>query len=325
LPSPQEDRTKFTVKAVSAFIDFALIDCTFRLRARARFRSTQGRARIHTALQGPDVMADPGTADRLRAERPESAAEDFPSVLDGLTPANVRCEPFPHVVIDGALPAAAYRALADSFPSFAQVAWDGPAPSNQRFAMSTFMYEILDSMPEVWRAFGRRHTGRTFLRQVYALFAGHWTPAAEAAWARLETARLGLFLRDHDADIQCDARAELNTPVTDAPSSVRGGHLDTANRLFSGLLYMRPDGDDTPGGDLCLYRPAPGIDTIARKNAFAFDDQELVEAARVPYAANRLVMFPNGPAAIHGVTPRPITPWQRNYVFITAEVGTDLF
>jgi hypothetical protein len=259
------------------------------------------------------------------AAPPADAWTDFASVLDGRTPADVRTEPFAHIVVDNALPAAAYDALASSFPSFREVGWDGTPPSNQRFARSTFLYEILDTVPDCWRAFGARHTSRTFLRQVYALFKGHWTPAAEAEWARLESATLGLFMRDPDADIQCDARAELNTPVTNAPSSVRGGHLDTANRLFSGLLYMRPDGDDTPGGDLCLYRPAAGMDPRARKNAFAFDSEELVEAARVPYAANRLVMFPNSPAAIHGVTPRPLTPWQRNYVFITAEVGTDLF
>lgn len=271
-------------------------------------------------------MAEPGSVDRLAAGSPVCVGDGvFPSVLDGLSPADVRTDPFPHVVVGSALPAETYRELAASFPSFAQVAWDGPAPSNQRFAMSAFMYELLDTMPEVWRAFGRLHTSRRFLRQVYALFAGHWTPAAEAAWSRLESAELGLFMRDHDADIRCDARAELNTPVTDQPSSVRGGHLDTANRLFSGLLYMRPDGDDTPGGDLCLYRPAPGVDTIARKDAFAFASEELVEAVRVPYAANRLVIFPNSPAAIHGVTPRPLTPWQRNYVFITAEVAADLF
>lgn len=234
-------------------------------------------------------------------------------------------EPFAHVVVDNVLPAGPYRALADSFPSFRQVAWDGPAPSNQRFAMSTFLYDLPDVLPDDWRAFGARHTGRAVLRQVHARFAGHWSPAAEAVWDRLETASLGLCMRDHDADIQCDARAELNTPVTDAPGSVRGGHLDTANRLFSGLLYMRPQEDDTPGGDLCLYRPAPDLDPRARKDAFAFADHELIEAVRVPDAANRLVFFPNSPAAIHGVTARPLSPWQRNYVFITAEVGHDLF
>jgi hypothetical protein len=267
-------------------------------------------------------MVETETADVASSS---AAAGTFPSVLDRVTPADVRKEPFPHIVVDNALPQADYAALATSFPDFQEVGWAGTPPSNQRFARSTFLYEILESVPDCWRAFGARHTSRAYLRQVHALFAGHWSPAAEAEWARLETATLGLYMRDHDADIQCDARVELNTPVKDAPSSVRGGHLDTANRLFSGLLYMRPDGDDTPGGDLCLYRPAAGVDTLTRKNAFAFEAEELVEAVRVPYAANRLVMFPNNPAAIHGVTPRPLTPWQRNYVFITAEVGHDLF
>ena len=267
-------------------------------------------------------MVDSDTAENRHAP---AMAGTFPSVLDSVTPADVRTEPFPHVIVDHALPPDSYAELAGSFPSFAQVGWDGPAPSNQRFAMSTFLYHILDTLPDAWRRFGATHTSRDFLRQVHLLFARHWTPAAEAVWQRLDTATLGLFMQDHDADIQCDARAELNTPVTDTPSSVRGGHLDTANRLFSGLLYMRPDGDDTPGGDLCLYRPAAGIDPAQRKNAFAFEPHELVEAVRVPYGANRLVLFPNSPAAIHGVTPRPVSPWQRNYLFITAEVAEDLF
>jgi hypothetical protein len=49
-----------------------------------------------------------------------------------------------------------------------------------------------------------------------------------------------------------------------------------------------------------------------------------VEAAvTVPYAANRLVIFPQGLHALHGVSPRHPTPHTRRYVFITAELTED--
>ena len=231
-----------------------------------------------------------------------------PTVLDRARAADVRTDPFPHLVIEDALPAPLCRELAASFPDFRRVGWDGEPPSNQRFALFAFLALLRD-----------------FLRRVRALFAGHWTEACEHIWAGLDEARLGYVMRDgEDADILVDARLELNTPVKDGPSVVRGAHLDTPNRLFSALYYLRRDGDDTPGGDLGLYRftgapPAQGLDR------FAFDPEEVEEVARVPYRANTLVIFPNRPTALHGVTARPVTPWQRNYVFITAEVASDLF
>jgi hypothetical protein len=260
-----------------------------------------------------------------RAAAGRDAPPEHPTILDRADPAKIATEPFPHLVIDGALPEAAYRALADSFPGYADVVGAGTPPSNQRYPFSAFMIDWAPWMPAAWKAFARTHTSRAFLRQVHRSFAGHWPEAAEAVWAGLEDASLGLFMRD-DAEILCDARIELNTPVTDRPSSVRGGHLDTPNRLFSALLYMRPAGDDTPGGDLALSRfrsGAPPAD--GPLDRFAFDQADLETVVTVPYAANRLVIFPNRPTALHGVTPRPLTPWQRNYVFVTAEVATELF
>jgi hypothetical protein len=276
-------------------------------------------------------MSDTDTARRPAAPHhagtaaDRDAPPDHPTILDRADPGRIATDPFPHLVIDDALPADAYRALAGTFPGYNDIAAAGPPPSNQRYPFSAFMIEWAPWMPPAWRAFARTHTSRAFLRQVYRTFAGHWTDAAEAVWAGLEQASLGLFMRD-SAEILCDARIELNTPVTERPSSVRGGHLDTPNRLFSALLYMRPADDDTPGGDLALSRfrngaPPEGVPL----DTFAFDDAELETVVTVPYAANRLVIFPNRPTALHGVTPRPLTPWQRNYVFVTAEVEDALF
>jgi len=264
-------------------------------------------------------------AESETAVRAETEAADTATLLDRASPADVRTDPFPHLVLDDALPTDLYRTLAESYPSVEQmVGTSVTLGSNQRFPFSAFMVEWAPWIDAAWQRFAAAHTSRAFLRRVHALFDGHWTDAAEAVWAGLDDARLGLFMRD-EADILCDARLEINTPVTERPSSVRGGHLDTPNRLFSALFYMRPPDDDTEGGDLALYRFRDGQVPDGPLDVFAFPDAQLEEVARVPYAANRLVIFPNRPTALHGVTPRPVTPWTRRYVFVTAEVGRELF
>ena len=45
----------------------------------------------------------------------------------------------------------------------------------------------------------------------------------------------------------------------------------------------------------------------------------------IPHRANTLVVFPNGPLAVHGAELRQVTPHDRAYVLIPAEVEADLF
>lgn len=252
-----------------------------------------------------------------------------PSVLDRVTPADIRLDPFAHIVIPDALDPDFYAALADGFPGFARIGWDDPlrrVPSDRRFLMGAESILEAADMPACWKAFVDRHTGPDFLAQVEALFAGHWHPALlKALGGRLaghETARLSFskFVPQSVSILQ-DARIEINTPVHATASAPRGPHLDTANRLFSGLLYFRDPADDSEGGELLLYR---WRDTVSA-DPFAFQQppDAVTEVARIPYRANQLVMFPQGLHALHGVGLRQPTPHTRRYVFITAELRHD--
>lgn len=246
------------------------------------------------------------------------------SLLSRLTPADIRTEPFAHIVAEDVLEPDLCAALVRSVPGFDHFGWAGTPPSNQRYIMPAHRIAEDDEMPAIWRDFARRHSGPEFLAEVAALFAGHWpTAMLDRLGGSLIGHKTGLCWRDDPASVRIlqDARLEINTPVTARPGSPRGPHLDTPNRLFSGLFYLRDPEDDSVGGDLVLYRfrsePPRHIDV------FAFDD-ELVEAvATIPYRANSLVLFPHGLHAVHGVSPRALTPWTRKYVFITAEIGED--
>lgn len=251
------------------------------------------------------------------------------SLLEGATAADIRTDPFPHIVIPDATDPALYTALADSFPPFSRIAWDTAGarlPNNRRFALSA--QAILDApdLPDCWKQFIALHSGPGFLAAVEALFAGHWHPdLLTVLGGRLsghDTARLTLQERPGEgARIRQDARIEINTPVRDRPSLARGPHLDTPNRLYSGLFYMRAHEDDSTGGELVLYRWREG----ARRDitAYQLPDEAVAEVVRIPYRANQFVLFPQGIDALHGVGMRHPTPHIRRYIFVTAELEED--
>ncbi|HLZ65501.1 MAG TPA: 2OG-Fe(II) oxygenase [Aliidongia sp.] len=246
------------------------------------------------------------------------------SLLSRLSPADIRTEPFPHIVAEDVLEPDLCAVLGRTVPEFERFGWAGTPPSNQRYIMPAHRIAQDEAMPAIWRDFARHHSGPEFLAEIAALFAGHWAPAMlDRLGGSLLGHTGGLCWRDDPAAVRIlqDARLEINTPVTKKPGSPRGAHLDTANRLYSGLYYLRDPDDDSVGGDLVLYRfrsaPPRHIDV------FAFDDDQVEAVATIPYRANNLVLFPQGLHAIHGVSPRQLTPWTRKYVFITAEIGED--
>jgi hypothetical protein len=246
------------------------------------------------------------------------------SILSGLTPADIRLDPFPHIVADDVLAPDLCAALTRTVPGFERFGWAGVPPNNQRYPMSADRIGQDASMPPIWHDFVARHSGGAFLAEIAALFAGHWAPAMlDRLGGSLLGHTTGLCAREDPTQVRIlqDARLEINTPVTTQPGSPRGPHLDTPNRLYSGLLYLRDPADESIGGDLVLYRfraaPPRHIDV------FAFDDDQVDAVATIPYRTNRLVLFPHGLHAIHGVSRRELTPWTRQYVFITAEIGED--
>ena len=103
-----------------------------------------------------------------------------------------------------------------------------------------------------------------------------------------------------------------------APEQPHRVHVDRQVALFAGLLYMRRPDDDSRGGDLELYRFR---DRPRRFEPGRYVDDALVELVKtIPYEANRLVFFVHSPDALHGVSPRSVTPHPRLHVNFLAEL-----
>jgi hypothetical protein len=242
------------------------------------------------------------------------------SILHKVSRADIVREPFPHVVVDGALEDDLYARLASSFPP-AEVIVDGRAvESNAAYHLRTARLLGDPRVAECWKDFARYHTSSAFFREVLSLFGD----AIRELHPSLRLAGARTSIRDAEpfADVALDCQPCWGAPVAQ-PSSCDRCHIDRPVALFAGLLYCRLADDDSAGGDLHLYR-FRGEER--RYDATRHVDAELVELVRhIGYAANRLVFFIQSPHSLHGVTVRSATPWPRLHVNFIGELQSALF
>jgi hypothetical protein len=232
--------------------------------------------------------------------------------MNALRSATVEREPFPHVVIDHALDDALYRELVAAMPSDEELLRGRELESNMTYRTSAEW--LLREAPSPWRAFAAQYTSREFFAEVVALFNDELLRFADA--------KTSIRYVEPFADVALDCQLMWGSPVKrlSRPHPV---HVDRECALFAGLLYFRRDDDDSRGGDLELYR--------WRGDARAYDEGRIVPDALVqkvktiPYAANRLVLFPHSPDALHGVSLRSLTPHPRLHVNFLGELQTKVF
>ena len=121
----------------------------------------------------------------------------------------------------------------------------------------------------------------------------------------------------YGADVLLDAQICANSAVVRQASSVRGAHLDTSDKLFVGLYYLRHPDDASTGGELQLYGPRarrlPWVGAFDSKDRFGLSET-------VPYEHNVLVLFLNSIHSVHLVTPRSPTPYPRLLVNLIGAV-----
>ena len=230
------------------------------------------------------------------------------SILHKVSRGDVVREPFPHVVVDGALEESFYEALMASFPSTDTILGGRPVENNAPYRMPAARL-LREDVSELWRDFVRYHTSPAFFAEVCEIFD-------------LSPARTSIRGAEPFADVALDCQPCWGAPVTTASSS-DPCHVDRPVTLYAGLLYCRLPGDDAEGGDLELYR-FRGAER--RYDATRHVDPSLVEPVRrIPYAANRLVFFLQSAEALHGVTVRQPTRWPRLHVNFLAEQQTPHF
>ncbi len=238
-------------------------------------------------------------------------------------------DPYPHLVIENALPVELADALLTGMPALEVFTRNSPPGSNQRFALPSRIALADPRASEAWKAALRQcnaampsllgHFVRRFRSDLLKTF-----PDFVARFAPPENLRpvpRAQWLRRRD-EIGMDAQMVVNSPALTA-TSVRGPHLDAADKLISGLLYLRPPHDDSTGGELQLY--APNTERIRFDESNAANPGNVRVVRTYPYRHNLLILPLATPAAVHGVSPRAATAHPRYHLHLVGELSSPLF
>jgi hypothetical protein len=250
------------------------------------------------------------------------------TVLSKASKKDVVTAPFPYIVIENALDNDVCDALIREFPHD-DVIRQGKGPgNNQRFSLSAPSVQGNENISPLWKEFISLHTSKVLIEQFASLFedqiSAHF-PHFDQQFGQLKEIQPGVRNKDtfDSSKVLVDAQICINTPVIDAPTSVKIAHIDDVDKLYAGLYYLRHPDDDSVGGDLQVYK--------TRKGNYKIHGQRLVEdryvevVQTIPYKKNTLVIFLNTPDALHGVTVRQATPHTRKFVNLIAEMNQPLF
>lgn len=246
------------------------------------------------------------------------------SILSKADPSMVKIEPFPHIVLIDALPLEYADNLTRSFPEHL---FD-LAPNNKRVDISAINVANSRDISQDWKLFIDYHSSKEFFKEVLSLFEVFLTDNKNINFSVLNNLNTGIRFQDNFDEKDCllDAQISINTPVR-IKSSVRKAHTDNTNKIFSGLLYLRQDDDDSSGGNLQIcdwnhdysYKKKLQIykESLSPKHYSVFDE--------IPYANNVAVLFLNSLDALHCVTPRDLTVHTRTFVNLVGELPYDFF
>ncbi len=238
--------------------------------------------------------------------------------------------PYPHLVIEDALPADLAMVLLNEMPPVEVFTRDAPPESNKRFPLPSHI-ALADPRPSAaWRAAIAECDAsmgnllahvldrmRDHLLRAFPDFPSRFAPLDQLrAIPRVQKDR-----KPHE--IGCDAQMVINTPALSAGTSVRGPHLDMPDKLISALLYLRASDDDSTGGELELYAPRRSGVTFDNRNNTSLENVELVR--RYPYRHNLLILPLGVPHALHGVSARSATAKQRYHLHLVGETAAPLF
>jgi hypothetical protein len=255
------------------------------------------------------------------------------SILSKVSTADIRREPFAHLLIENALDAELFETLSREFPSVETVTGNATL-KNGKAGINAL--DVIDNpgVSTAWRAFCAYHASQAFFDEVVSLFGKEIStlyPTLEkdfgkpleklSAKPRIVAERKGAHRQD---DFVLDCQIMLDD--TSDPRICRGPHVDAVEEIFAGLLYFRHPEDQSNGGELCVLRAKNPTEIFPNERAIRVDqrpaeieDSKTEIVTQIPYAENTAIFFINSPKSLHKVTMRTASSVPRRHVNIIGE------
>jgi hypothetical protein len=114
-----------------------------------------------------------------------------------------------------------------------------------------------------------------------------------------------------------------SSPVTIPGTTQLGPHLDSAYEILAGLIYLKMKDDKSEGGNLEIYELVPEAPINYMSVKRRVPTKYLQKIYEVPYKNNIGIFFISHPRAIHGISSRSVTPFDRRLVNLSIELPED--
>ena len=235
------------------------------------------------------------------------------SVLSKAIKVNLQLNPYPHLVIEDALPQEYYNILSSKFPLNY---FENNKIEGENNVRKDIFYKDLMTNNEIdpeWKNFISYHSSMEFYHEILSVFEDIILQKFPNIFKNKN------YLYDLGTSNQLST--SINTPVI-KNTSARGAHLDNLNKLFTGLFYMRSEKDNSQGGDLELFSWKKKISInkkrLSSRFGISMSDIQLIKT--IKYKPNTFVIFLNSLDSLHGVTPRSVTNEYRKMCVFTSKL-----
>lgn len=252
------------------------------------------------------------------------------SLLQNVAESDVLEDPFPHVVVENALPDAIHEQIRESFPDPSLMGIDSSS-NNKRWSIMASELDECSGVSDLWREFVRYHSSQDFWNDFVRVFGPSVVRTYPVRFGSVADLReLKVQVRDADKldqqELALDAQISGNTPAV-TPGRPRGIHTDHPMALYAGLYYLRSKDDDSVGGDLELWRWNAGYSYQRKSSAYHEDvaTRHVQLVRTIPYRSNTFVILLNSLDSLHSVTIRNPTTHHRQFLNLLADSNRPFF
>ena len=228
----------------------------------------------------------------------------------------VQTDPYPHVLIEDALPWDLYEELENTFPED-QVLATKPFDDGICYRMKANVMLDPNFQPEIWRKFAQYHTSAEWFNEVNKLFKFYLPAVLNKKFTEDELGARGWA--EDNKNIWTDCQVVMHKPIEEKTS--RTPHIDNPMEMWAGLLYMPHKNDESTGGEFQLRSVLDDVKKVNMNLGRQIYRSNLGPVVKsVPYKRNTFVMFANNsPNTIHGVSLRQNAKLYRRSVNIIGE------
>ena len=228
----------------------------------------------------------------------------------------VQTDPYPHVIIEDALPWDLYEKLEAEFPEKTLLATD-PFDNGICYRLKADKLLSLTFESGLWRDFAEYHTSAEWFNEVNELFKPYMPGVLHKTFTEDDLGARGWA--DENKNIWTDCQAVIHKPIEE--KSTRTPHIDNPMEMWAGLLYMPYPDDQSTGGEFQIYSTQSSVQKVDKKAGRQIYDSDLGTVVKtIPYKRNTFVMFANNsPNTVHGVSLRQNATLNRRSVNIIGE------